>query len=355
LQVKADVADPPAVKVTPVMALQTRPVEGLAVSETAPAKLFTEVTVTVDVPELVARILDGATAPRETVKVGVPRTVTGMLTVLDNVLGAVPVVPVIVRVKLAGLGTAVQLTVKTVPETLAVQPVGAALVENETAPEKALIGVNEMVEELLPLPTIGTTTISEDGLADKERSWTVTEIVVDLDSVFGAVPVVPVTGTVNGATPVAQVTDRTALENEAVQPAGTAPAAKVTDPANALMGVTATVELPATVAKVVIAGPAMKKSLMVTETLVVLDSVFGAVPVVPVTGTVNGAIPVEQVTERTAPVKEPEQPDGNTKPAETANVTVPENPLTGVTATIELPTTVARVVIAGPAMEKSTA
>jgi hypothetical protein len=98
--------------------------------------------------------------------------------ILDNVLGAVPVAPVMVRVKVAELGTAVQLTVKTVPETLAVQPVGAALVENVTVPENPLIAVNEIVEELLPLPTIGTTTLRDDGLAETEKSitWNVTEI-----------------------------------------------------------------------------------------------------------------------------------------------------------------------------------
>jgi hypothetical protein len=123
-----------------------RPVEGLAESDTVPAKPFTEVTVTVEDPELVARILDEETGPRETVKVCVPPTATGTFTVLDNVAGAEPVVPVKVRVKVAGLGTAVQLTDKLVPETLAVQPVGAALVENETAPEKPLIAANDNVE-----------------------------------------------------------------------------------------------------------------------------------------------------------------------------------------------------------------
>ena len=77
---------------------------------------------------------------------------------------------------------------------------------------------------------------------------------------FGALPVVPVTGTVNGATPLAQVTDRTAPANDAVQPAGTAPAAKVTALENPLTGVTATVELPTTVARVEIEGPAIEKS-----------------------------------------------------------------------------------------------
>jgi hypothetical protein len=128
------------------MALQIKPVEGFAVNETAPAKPFTEVTVIVEVPEVVASTLAGVTAPRETVKVGAPPTETETVVVLDNELGAEPVVPVIVRVKVAGVGTAVQFTVRTVPETLAVQPVGATLVENVTTPENPLIPVNESVE-----------------------------------------------------------------------------------------------------------------------------------------------------------------------------------------------------------------
>ena len=120
--------------------------EGLTDKETVPAKPFKEATVTVAVPELVARTLAGVTAPSETVKVGAGLTETGTLTVLDKVLGVEPVVPVTVRVKLAGLGTAAQLIVKRVPETPAVQPVGAALVENETAPENPLIEVNDKVD-----------------------------------------------------------------------------------------------------------------------------------------------------------------------------------------------------------------
>ena len=93
---------------------------------------------------------------------------------------------------------------------------------------------------------------------------------------------------------------------------------------------------------------------MVTETLVDLDR--EAVPdvVVPVTGTLNGATPVAHVTDRTAAENEPLQPLGKLKPDVTANVTAPENALIGVTTIVELPATVARVVIAGPAIEKST-
>jgi hypothetical protein len=80
------------------------------------------------------------------------------------------------------------------------------------------------------------------------------------DRVLGAVPVVPVTRTLKGATPVVQLTERTAPENDAVQPAGTVPAVNVTVPVNPLIGVTVTVEVPATVARVVIAGADRLKS-----------------------------------------------------------------------------------------------
>jgi hypothetical protein len=124
-------------------------VEGFAESVTVPAKPFTEATVTVEDPESVARMLDGTTGSRETVKVVIGTgtgTVTETSVVLDNVLGAVPVVPVTVRVNGLGVGGAVQLTVRVVPNTLAVQPVGAALVENETVPENPLIALNDSAE-----------------------------------------------------------------------------------------------------------------------------------------------------------------------------------------------------------------
>jgi hypothetical protein len=88
----------------------------------------------------------------------------------------------------------------------------------------------------------------------------VTLTLVVLDNVFGAVPVVPVTATLNGATPVVQLTDSIALEKLAVQPDGTVPAVNVTVPANPLIGVTVTVDVPVTVANVVIAGAESEKS-----------------------------------------------------------------------------------------------
>ena len=141
-----DVPDEPAVvMVTDATGWQTSPVEGLAVNATTPVKVPMEVTVTMDEPEFVARILDGVTGPRATLKEDCV-TLTTTLVVLDNVVGAVPVMPVIVRVKLAGDGIAVQLTVSVVPETLAMHPVGAALVENVTVPLKPLIAVNDSAE-----------------------------------------------------------------------------------------------------------------------------------------------------------------------------------------------------------------
>jgi hypothetical protein len=74
------------------------------------------------------------------------------------------------------------------------------------------------------------------------------------------VPVVPVTTTLNGATPVVQLTDRTAPDKDAVQPAGTVPALNVTVPVNPLIAVTVTVDVPETVASVVIAGAESEKS-----------------------------------------------------------------------------------------------
>ncbi len=171
---------------------------------------------------------------------------------------------------------------------------------------------------------------------------------VVLDSVLGAVPVVPVTSTLNGATPVVQLTERTAPLNAAVQPAGTVPAVNVTVPVNPLIGVTATVEVPVTVARVVMAGADKLKSWIVTGTLT--EAVV--VPLVPVTVTLNGATPVEHVTVRVAVaaggtvtglVTVAVQPTGA---PEVARATLPEKLPIGVTVIVDVPATVASVVIA---------
>jgi hypothetical protein len=192
VSVRLKTLNPPAVKVTLVV-LRTalRPAVADIESVTVPVKPLMAVTLIRVWPVRDAwgvpfaschAVTRGPIADREEITAKsfdgtVIFTVTGTLAVLDSVLGAVPVVPVIVRVKLAGVGTAVQLTDKLVPETLAVQPVGAALVDNETLPENPLIGATEIVDELVPLPTVGTTMMSEDGLAETEKStaWNVTE------------------------------------------------------------------------------------------------------------------------------------------------------------------------------------
>ena len=103
------------------------------------------------------------------------------------------------------------------------------------------------------------------------------------DRVLGAVPVVPVTTTLNGATPVVQLTDKTAPLKDAVQPTGTVPAAKVTVPAKPLIGVTVTVEVPATVASEVMAGAESEKSTTWNRIGLV---VWDREPLLPVTVTV---------------------------------------------------------------------
>jgi hypothetical protein len=241
-----------------------------------------------------------------------------------------------VTVTLNGATLVVHETERTAPVKLAVQPAGTAPAEKVTVPANPLIGVTVTVE----VPATVARVVMAG--ADREKSWIVTGTVVVLDNP----PLVPVTVTLNAATPVAQVTDKTAPVKLAVQPAGTAPAAKVTVPANPLIGVTVTVEVPATVASVVIAGADKEKSWIVTGTVVVLDNP----PLEPVTVTPNGATPVAQVTDKTAPVKLAVQPTG-TLPA--AKVTAPANPLIGVIVTVDVPATVARVVIAGAESEKS--
>ena len=65
-----EVAVPPAARLTLAIGPHVRPVEGFAVRVTVPAKLFSDFTVTVDVPGLVARMLAGETGPVEMLKSG---------------------------------------------------------------------------------------------------------------------------------------------------------------------------------------------------------------------------------------------------------------------------------------------
>ena len=267
----------PAVKVTEAGVLQVRPAEGFAASETVPANPPVEVTVIVEEPELVARIVEGVTALVETVKLG-PGTVTVTVTVLDSA----PEVPV-TRTLNPVAGNGLQLTDKTAPGIVAVQPVGAPLAPNVTTPENPLIGVTEIVE-VPAVPAVARAIV--DGFADNMKSWTVTETVVALDSVLGAVPVVPVTGTGNVARPFAQVTDKTAPVNEPEQPDGkTKPALTAHDtlPVNPLIAAAEQVEEPATVARVVIAVHDGVKSTTWNVTAGVEVRVIAGVPPTPVT------------------------------------------------------------------------
>jgi hypothetical protein len=127
------------------------------------------------------------------------------------VLGAVPVVPVTVTVNALA---ALQLTDKTLPETVEVQPAGGVLVTaSETLPVNPLIAVTEIVEE----PGVLTVVLIEAGAEDKEKSWTVTRT----PTVRVIEPLAPCTVTVNGVTPVEQVTDkRPAALTVAAQPPG---------------------------------------------------------------------------------------------------------------------------------------
>jgi len=64
------VADPPLGTLTYGIAGQDKPKDGFEVNATAPEKPASELTVIVDVPEFVARIDAGETAPVETLKSG---------------------------------------------------------------------------------------------------------------------------------------------------------------------------------------------------------------------------------------------------------------------------------------------
>jgi hypothetical protein len=306
-----------------------------AENATVPANPLIGVTETVEVPAtpaVVRTIVDGLADNEKS------WIVTLMLVVLDSVLGAVPVVPVTSTLK--GATPVAQLTDRTAPEKVAVQPEGTVPAVKVTVPAKPLIGVT------VTLDVPGTVArVVIDG-AESEKSWIVTWMITHRVKP----PLVPQSVTSNGAIPVAHEIDRTVPLNVAVQPAGTPVTVYEIVPVNPFIGVTVTAEVPVTVASVVMAGADSEKSWIVTLTFVVLERVFGEVPVVPVTSTLNGATPVVQLTDKTAPENEAVQP-ADTVPA--ANVTVPVKPLIGVTVTVEVPATVARVVIAGADRLKS--
>jgi hypothetical protein len=111
--------------VTEATGWHDKPAEGLAVNATVPVNVPIPVTVTVDEPELVARILVGETAPNETLKSAPTETDTpaAPLTDLTSVVAAAAV-PVTVIVKEAA-GRGLQVTdIRPAVLTVAVHPAG---------------------------------------------------------------------------------------------------------------------------------------------------------------------------------------------------------------------------------------
>jgi len=124
VHVRVEVADEPAVRVTDGIGWHVRPVEGFGFKATVPAKLPTEVTVMVDEPELVARMVVGETVLRETMKLLLP-TVTPAppFTALESV-EAEAAVPFTVTTKLVE-GRGLQVAdIRPALLTVAVQPAG---------------------------------------------------------------------------------------------------------------------------------------------------------------------------------------------------------------------------------------
>jgi hypothetical protein len=188
------------------------------------------------------------------------------------------------------------------------------------------------------------------------KSWMVTGTLTKPVTV----PLVPVTVTLNVATPVEHVTERpvvaaggtlTLAAIEAVQPAGAPVVTRLTGPETDPVAVIVIIEEPATVASVVMdVGLADKVSVpppIFTGTLTLLDSVLGAVPVVPVTVTVNVAEGNGlQLTDRTAPLIVAVQ---LVWVVLAVKVTMPVNPLIPVTEIVEVPAVpgVVRLIEAG--------
>jgi hypothetical protein len=132
-----------------------------------------------------------------------------------------------------------------------VRPAGAeAETVNVTVPVKPPLGVIVIVD--VPLVVARTEAgVTALAVIVKSGPGTVTATFTVRDSVFGAVPVVPITMTVN---PVVgnglQLTERTAPENDALHPAGTEPAVNVTVPEKPLIALAEMVEVPAVPAAV---------------------------------------------------------------------------------------------------------
>jgi hypothetical protein len=228
---------------------------GDAVAErfTVPEKVPVGVTVIVDVPAVFAVVvIDAGLA--ESVKA--PLTDTGTLTVLDNA----PLVPVTTTVNPAA-GSGLQLTDRVLPERVAVQPVGCVLVTaSVTVPENPLMFVTEIVD-VPAVPAVVSEIVA--GVEARVKSW----IVTSMPTVRVIEPLTPWTVTVNGVTPVEQVTlTSPAVLMDCVQPPGAAEVIEnATVPAKPFIAFTATCEVPATVARVVRAGAERVKSCTVTR------------------------------------------------------------------------------------------
>jgi hypothetical protein len=136
---------------------------------------------------------------------------------------------------------------------------------------------------------------------------------------------------------------------DCVQPTGALEVIEnVTVPANPLIELIVTCDVPAVLAVVVTAGAESVKSWTVTNT----PTVRVIAALTPWTVTVNGATPLVQLTDSSpAVLMDCVQPTGALEVIE--NVTVPVNPLIALTATCEVPAVLAVVVIAGADNVKS--
>ena len=156
--------------------------------------------------------------------------------------------------------------------------------------------------------------------------------------------------TVNGVTPVVQLTVMSPVAlMDCVQPAGAVDVSEnVTVPANPLIALTVTCEVPAVLAVVVIAGAESVKSRTVTRT----PTVRVIALLTPCAVTVNGATPVVQLTVMSpVALMDCVQPAGAVEVSE--KVTVPAKPLIALTVTCDVPAVFAVVVMAGADNVKS--
>jgi hypothetical protein len=167
-----------------------------------------------------------------------------------------------------------------------VQPAGAVDVS-----EKVTVPANPLIALTLTCEVPALFAVVMMAGAESVKSWTVTRT----PTVLVIATLTPCTVTVNGVMPVVHVTDNSpAVLMDCVQPAGAVEVIEnVTVPANPLIALTVTCDVPAVLAVVVTAGAESVKSWIVTGTL----KLAVVVPEVPWTITVN-VVPVGHVTER---------------------------------------------------------